>query len=342
LDSITHIALGACIGEAFFEKGFGKKAMWWGIMAQSIPDIDFIASIWMDIPSAMLAHRGFTHSIFFAVLIIPLFSIVAERLHRPHNIRFQKWVLFFATAIFIHIFIDAFNSYGVGWFEPFSNQRISFNTLYVADPFFSIIPLLSAIFLFISNAHHLKRGLIWRLGLIIPLFYLGYSVFNKFQVIKQINSAASIEANRDKIVYITPAPFQHWLWYVVIKKDSGFLVGYHSVWNSNDTISLKYYSQNVRFVKEIDNHESLQRLIRFSQGFYILNQDNQNVVFSDLRFGQILGWKYPSNPFVFNFNLKHSENNELLIQRGRMSGWNSREWLDYYKIVFDFPLERLK
>ena len=69
MDSFTHIALGACVGEAFFEKGFGKKAMFWGALAQSIPDIDFIANLWMDVPSALLAHRGFTHSIFFYVVI---------------------------------------------------------------------------------------------------------------------------------------------------------------------------------------------------------------------------------------------------------------------------------
>ena len=47
MDSLTHIALGACIGEAFFERGFGKKAMIWGALAQSIPDIDFVASLWL-------------------------------------------------------------------------------------------------------------------------------------------------------------------------------------------------------------------------------------------------------------------------------------------------------
>ncbi|HNK30625.1 MAG TPA: hypothetical protein PKG65_16950 [Ferruginibacter sp.] len=46
MDSLTHIALGACVGEAFFERGFGKKAMIWGALAQSIPDIDFVAGLW--------------------------------------------------------------------------------------------------------------------------------------------------------------------------------------------------------------------------------------------------------------------------------------------------------
>ena len=86
MDSITHIAIGACVGEAFFEKGFGKKAMLWGALAQRIPDIDFISSIWMNTSEDLLAHRGFTHSILFALLIVPVFAMTADRIHRPHNI----------------------------------------------------------------------------------------------------------------------------------------------------------------------------------------------------------------------------------------------------------------
>ena len=42
MDSITHIALGACMGEAFLDRKLGKKAMLWGALAQSIPDITSI------------------------------------------------------------------------------------------------------------------------------------------------------------------------------------------------------------------------------------------------------------------------------------------------------------
>ena len=44
MDSITHIAFGACMGDAFSGKQLGKKALLWGVMAQSIPDIEFIAA----------------------------------------------------------------------------------------------------------------------------------------------------------------------------------------------------------------------------------------------------------------------------------------------------------
>jgi hypothetical protein len=42
MDSITHIAVGACIGEVFAGKKIGKKAMWLGAAANSLPDIDFL------------------------------------------------------------------------------------------------------------------------------------------------------------------------------------------------------------------------------------------------------------------------------------------------------------
>ena len=93
------------MGEAFAGKILGKKAMLWGALAQSIPDIDFISSFWLDTPSALLAHRGFTHSFLFCGLITLFFALLAERLHRPHNIHLGKWSLFFGGAIFIHIFL---------------------------------------------------------------------------------------------------------------------------------------------------------------------------------------------------------------------------------------------
>jgi len=84
MDSITHIALGACIGELFVGGKVGRKAMLWGAVAQSFPDIDFIAGFWMDTTDELLAHRGFTHSLLFAALLTPILALLAERWNRPH------------------------------------------------------------------------------------------------------------------------------------------------------------------------------------------------------------------------------------------------------------------
>ena len=97
MDSITHIALGACIGELFVGRKVGRKALLWGAIAQSFPDIDFVTAFWMPITDELLAHRGFTHSLLFAALLTPILAMLAERWHRPHNISFLKWITLFVT-----------------------------------------------------------------------------------------------------------------------------------------------------------------------------------------------------------------------------------------------------
>ena len=75
MDSLTHIVLGACIGELFTDKQFGKKAMIWGALTQSIPDIDFIAGFWLSPTADLIAHRSFTHSVLFALLVALFFFL---------------------------------------------------------------------------------------------------------------------------------------------------------------------------------------------------------------------------------------------------------------------------
>jgi inner membrane protein len=42
MDSLTHIAIGACISEAVLSKQIGKKALTLGAVTHSLPDIDIV------------------------------------------------------------------------------------------------------------------------------------------------------------------------------------------------------------------------------------------------------------------------------------------------------------
>jgi inner membrane protein len=322
MDSFTHIALGACIGEAYFEKGFGKKAMLWGALAQSIPDIDFISSFWMTTPGNLLAHRGFTHSILFALLIAPLLALIAEKIHRPHNIPFKKWLLFFATEIFVHLFIDGFNNYGIGWLEPFSHARFSFNAIYVVDPFFSIWPGIAFVMLIILNPFNIKRKFWWKFGVIIPIIYLGYCTINKIKINNDVKEIFITQHIPHERYFTTPAPFQNWLWYVVAGNDSGYYVGFRSLFDSKREMDFQYFPRNDSLLKPIADHEDVQKLIRFSQQFYTVEKYKDTLVFNDLRFGQIIGWQKPREHFVFHYFLQHPEDNSLVVQRGRFAKWD--------------------
>jgi inner membrane protein len=334
MDSITHIALGACMGEAFLDRKLGKKAMLWGALAQSIPDIDFLASFWMNTSSNLLAHRGFTHSFLFVALIAVFFALIAERWHRPHNISFKRWLLFFGGVIFIHVFIDAFNNYGVGWFEPFSHRRISFQSIYVADPFFSIWPGVAMLMLIITKHSWKQRRKWWMMGLVMSAVYLLYCIFNKTMIngdVKAILKKQNIQYSR---YFTTPTAFQNWLWYVVAGNDSGYYVGFRSVFDTKKKIDFEYFPRNDHLLDSVEDHEELQKLKRFSQKFYTVEKWNDTLVFNDLRFGQIMGWHDPKGKFVFHYFLKDSADNKLVVQRGRLEGWD--------KNAFNLLVKRIK
>lgn len=324
MDSLTHIALGACMGEAFAGKTVGRKAMLWGVLAQSVPDIDFLAAFWMNTTGNLLAHRGFTHSILFCLLLTPLLAFFAERWHRPHNISYTRWFMFLGSVIFVHLFLDAFNNYGVGWFEPFSHYRISFNVIYVADPFFSIWPGIALVALLVLKRKHEKRVFWWRFGLGLSFVYLSYCVINKAIINAAIKKSFALQQLPHQRYFSTPAPLQNWLWFVVAGNDSGYHVGYRSVFDSKPTIAYTYFPRNDSLLQTVKNDEDLHRLVRFSQQYYTIEKFSDTLVFNDLRFGQVIGWQDPHEKFAFHYYLQYPDDNTLVVQRGRFAKWDGQ------------------
>ena len=323
MDSLTHIALGACLGEAFAGKKVGKKAMLWGILAQSIPDFDFILTPFLATSKDLLVHRGFSHSILFVILLAPLLALLAEKLHRTHDISYKSWVLFFVTSIGLHLFIDGFNNYGIGWLEPFSHSRFSFNTIYVADPLFSIGPAIAAALLLITRKNNAKRIFWWKFGLLCSLFYLSYSAVNKLIIDKNVNTNLKKLNISSTHYFTTPAPFQNLLWFTVAATDSGFYAGYRSVFD-NGPLQLTYYPKNQQLLAPYINRDDIKRLVTFSQGYYTTSISNDTLMFNDLRFGQVVGWMNPKENFSFHYFIQYPDKNNLVVQRGRFEKFDRK------------------
>jgi inner membrane protein len=333
MDSLTHIALGACMGEAFAGHKVGKKAMLWGALAQSIPDIDFVAATWLNTSENLLAHRGFTHSILFGIAVSLLMAFLAERWHRPHNISFARWLAFFISVVLTHIFLDAFNNYGVGWFEPFSHYRISFNVIYVADPFFSIVPGVAFVALLLLRSFSKKRKFWWRLGIGFCFAYLGYCVVNKIIINNDVKHLLHKQGVSYNSYFTTPAPLQSWLWFVAAGTDSGYYTGYRSVFDKNENLSLQYFPRNASLLNNTPDQKQVQQLVRFSQGYYTVEQRKDTLVFNDLRFGQVIGWANPKEEFAFHYYIEPDIDNTLVVQRGRFAKWDRHSFAIFWKRI---------
>jgi len=321
MDSLTHIAIGACIGDLFLGKKIGRKAMLYGAIAASLPDIDFIASFWLNTTDDLLAHRGFTHSFLFALMVVAGFTLFLRKRHAAGQVRTKTWIVFVGTAIGSHLFLDVFNTYGIGWFEPFSHYRISFNTIFVADPFFSIWPGIAAVFLLVLSPNNHWRRTWASFGLIFSSLYLMYCVINKFKIDNQTRYALVHQSIHYSRYFTTPTALNNWLWYIVAEADSGYYLGYRSVFDQNN-IQFHFFSRNTILLRPFYGQQDLQKLMRFSQGYYTAELSDHGIVFNDLRFGQMMGWENPGAHFVFHYYLQDPDANHLVVQRGRFSNWN--------------------
>lgn len=81
MDSLTQITLGAAVGEAILGRRVGNRAMLWGAVGGTIPDLDVLSNLVTDELSALAYHRAFTHSLCFALLAPPALGWMVHRLY---------------------------------------------------------------------------------------------------------------------------------------------------------------------------------------------------------------------------------------------------------------------
>ena len=112
MDSLTQIVLGAACGEAVLGRKIGNKALLFGAIGGTIPDLDvfFGKLFYTNAIDAMLFHRGFMHSILFSVGAALLIGWLVFKLYNTGNrwnTTTQKdWFLLFFWSLFTHPILD--------------------------------------------------------------------------------------------------------------------------------------------------------------------------------------------------------------------------------------------
>ena len=122
----TFIAGAAC-------KSFVKEKnplRYWGIavFCSNIPDADvFGFNIGISYES-FFGHRGFFHSIFFALIVAFLVVLILVREYRLFSEKWWRYVLFFFIIGASHGILDAFTDGGLGiaLLSPFTSERFFF------------------------------------------------------------------------------------------------------------------------------------------------------------------------------------------------------------------------
>jgi inner membrane protein len=331
MDSLTHIVLGAAIGEVVLGRKIGRMAMLWGAFADTIPDFDVFASPCFTQAQQLLVHRGFTHSFLFLLIMSPLLGWVFSTIFKKADVSRKEWTLLFFLGLLTHIVLDSFTAYGTGWFEPFSSYRVTFNTIFVADPFYTLPFLICVLIAIIAKNKSPKRVKWNKAGLYISTAYLLFTIVNKWHVHSEVADAFAKKNIHATDFVTTPTPLNNFLWMIYEPDSTGYWMGYYSVFDKTNDIDFFRVPKNDSLLKPFENGESAKLLKRFSKGYYCMTMHQDDVYFNDIRFGQVGGWNGADPAFVFSFKLSDDGKSEQSLDRTKFKTSMSEVFLSLIK-----------
>lgn len=318
MDSITQITLGAAMGEAVLGKKIGNKAMAWGALAGTIPDLDILLYPFLDAVGRLTVHRGYSHSLFFAFIMAPLLGWLVARWYKGDAAQttFKDWSLLFFWGLFTHPILDAFTTYGTQLFLPFSDYRVAFNNIFVADPLYTLPFILCLLIAMFYKRTNPKRAYWNWAGIGISTLYLCFTLVNKYQI-NQVFSQSLKEQNIEYERFMTsPSVLNNILWYGVVEGKDGYYIGFHSFFDTDKKVAFDFIPKQDELITTLKNTKAFDRLNWFSKGYYVIRQQDGELFFNDVRFGK-MGFEGSENNFVFSFQLEEKENGELTFEEVR-------------------------
>ncbi len=372
MDSLTQIVLGAAVGEVCLGKKIGNRAMLWGGVAGTIPDLDIIGNLFLGEAEALAFHRGISHSITFAVfgavlfgwlidklyntkarhwtetvlgigfycfgilfasgillavgasmkwIIIPIMLAVTgfgiwriredlfvrkDRYDRPSRLAWQNMMFW---GLFTHPILDSFTAYGTQLFAPFSNYRVAFNNISVADPIYTGLFLIGLITASFYRRTDNKRRFWNYLGIALSSGYMLFTVYNKLKV-DTVMEATIASKNLVAERYMTsPSILNNVLWTGTTETDSFFYQGQYSLLDKEKVFKLSKVPKNHDLLADAKADDKTLNILKwFSKEYYmLLKRKDGNIQFNDMRYGTFRGDSYGENDFIFRFILEKGE-----------------------------------
>ncbi|MBL0341717.1 MAG: metal-dependent hydrolase [Bacteroidetes bacterium] len=291
-----------------------------GALAGSAPDIDAVMNFFISDVDALVMHRGITHSIFTALIFGPLFGWLLWRLYKKREGTFRSWTGLVTINIFFHLFLDTCTVYGTGLLTPFTEHRYAFDTIFVADPLYTLPLIVAFVALLVIHRDRPSRMRWSVFGLGISALYMFFAFVNHNSAINALRKAVDEKGFATSRLIATPTLLNAVLWNVIAKDSSGYWIGYYSIFDSDPTPELFYVPTGNELLNKFENADDIQKLKKFALGYYSVSEQDGEIWFNVLRFGQVNGWQNPKSKFAFSYDLSPGAENSMVVQAGRIEG----------------------
>ena len=292
----------------------GNRALFYGAIVGTIPDLDVLFYPLMDNISQLGWHRGISHSIFFNGALA---FMLGWTLYRVNGRRTSQkiWTIFSLVCLLTAVLLDCFTVYGTQVFQPFSNYQVGFNNISIIDPLFTI-PLLFVIViaLFLRKSPHTRRVVVLT-GIGLSCLYMATTIGIKYHIQSVIENSLQKQGITYNRLMTTPTIFNAVLWRATAEGVDGYYIGYYSLFDTNTEIEFRSIKRNEYLIESVRDSRAVKELLWFSNGWYTVKESpDSSLLFSDLRFGEIYTTSEHDGQYIFTWELSHSQNDVVIKQ----------------------------
>lgn len=316
MDSLSQIVLGAATFALIKDKEIGKKALLYGAILGTIPDLDVLINPYFNAIEQLSIHRAFSHSIFFAFL---LSLLTAKWFSYKYKTSYKSWFLASFLALFTHPLLDLCTTYGTRIFYPLSKSFYSFDNVFVIDPLYTIWLLIACIALLFMKKDNLKRQsvIVWSLSLSTGYLFLGLCAnFYATQNFKAELKRQNITFEKIKVV---PTPFNIILWQSIVKTKDGLYFADYSLLDSKSTIDFHYEKNDVAFINSKKEIKELTPFFNFTEGYELAKLENGKMNIYGTKFGPM---NIENGKAEFFFPLVFNEDGTYELNQKRPSNFS--------------------
>ena len=220
MDTGTHLVMGIALGGLSLADPVVANhtvtfvaVMGGTLLGSQAPDADTILKL-RNNAVYIRHHRGVTHSI-PAVLLWPLAITGALTIFFPESNLFHLW-LWTQIAVFLHVFVDIFNSYGTQALRPFSRKWIAFGIINTFDPLIFSLHCFGILFWAFGANPVYTFSIMY---LIIIVYY-----FIRFFLQRAIKTAVHDALHDEEFVIVAPT-LRFFYWRVAAASKTHYYVG---------------------------------------------------------------------------------------------------------------------
>ncbi len=335
MDSLTQLTFGAALGEAVLGQQVGKKALVWGAVLGTLPDLDVFIPLGGPV-NDFVYHRSFSHSMILLGLLSPLIAWLIARVHPDTKRFYRKWVLLSFLVLEASVLLDLLTIYGTQILWPFDTTPRAFPILFIIDPLFTLPIAFGVLAVLLLRRHRPMGHRLNTVGLALSLAYLVWA----FGAGECVKGRVTEKLARQGVSYsrfiASPAPFTTLLWRVVGIENDRYFETYVSLFDGEAPLFVDFHPRNMALMKGLEEHPPVVKLKRFTRGYYALSTVGAVVAMTDLRMG--------SEPdYVFRFKVaRWNDSRPIPMDDERLKttqNWRVLDWVwgRIWKPIPQFP-----